>query len=110
MSQEPLPTPAAPAAHSDRPLRDAFLKRTAAGQRSSRDEVYACISEARAVQDAVHKNRKQYKNLSAHIPLFEEKVLKLRGAWYRNDADVAVQLMDIAAIAVRAMEETRHYQ
>ena len=73
-----------------------------------RSDVYALVNEERISQDAGYPDRTQYKILPPHVLLLEEKVAKLRGAWYR-DGDTKKQLVELAAIAIRALEETEEY-
>jgi hypothetical protein len=73
-----------------------------------RVEVMALVNAERTRQDELFPDRTQYATLAPHVLVIEEKVAKLRAAWYR-DGDTKTELVHLAAIAVRALEETKDY-
>ena len=78
-----------------------------------RAEIFAVIESERVTQDAkwprdttVNPNRAQYKYYAPHLLVLEEKMARLRALWYDSDRELLrAELVKIAAIAVRALEE-----
>ena len=78
-----------------------------------REDVYKLIEEHRAEQDKLwprdlteNPNRAQYKYFAPHIMILEEKIGRLRALWYGSSKeDLHKEMVKIATIAVRALEE-----
>lgn len=75
-----------------------------------RPNIYAAIDLERIDQDKVWRkgrpNEAQYKFAAPHILLLEHKIAKLRNEWYMSEhEDHTKTLIQIAALAVRALEE-----
>jgi hypothetical protein len=79
----------------------------------NRPEIYLAIDDERRRQDgqwprdvSVNPNRAQYQFYAPHILVLEEKLARLRATWYGSDKELLrAELVKIAAIAVRALEE-----
>lgn len=81
----------------------------------NRQDIYNLIENERASQDEkwprnveVNPQRAQYQFYSAHILLLEEKLARLRSMWYDAEKEkLSGELVKIATIAVRALEEVK---
>jgi len=79
----------------------------------TRPDIYAAIDRERERQDATwphdvagNPQRAQYQFYAPHLLLLEKKTARLRALWYDADRErLRGELLKIAAIAVRAMEE-----
>lgn len=73
----------------------------------TRANIYALIDKERAAQDLRYPNRTQYKYSAPHIVVLGGQLAKLEADWYNNaDRDTLLErFINIAAIAVRALEE-----
>lgn len=75
----------------------------------TREQAFALVNDERTRQDAGYPDRSQYERLAPHIVLLDVKVDKLKkAAWYK-DEDTKAQLVQLAALAIRALEETKEY-
>jgi len=78
----------------------------------NRAEVFAVIDKERVYQDTVWprdaETAQMYTYLAPHLVLLEEYILKARTAWVTNgpEAPALKQIAKLAAIAIRALEET----
>jgi hypothetical protein len=78
----------------------------------NRQDIYRFIDEERERQDRQWRTGRpseyQYQFAAPHVLLLEEKVAGLRSIWYRSRSeDLQAELLKIAALAVRALEEIR---
>lgn len=72
----------------------------------TREEIFLAIENERKAQDAVWKDRSQYKRSAAHILVLQGQMKKLEQEWYESHLDALLErFKKIATIAVRALEE-----
>jgi hypothetical protein len=72
----------------------------------NRQEVYELIEAERLEQNAVWKDRSQYKKSAPHILVLDGQLAKLKSDWYGATKDaLKSRFIKMAAIAVRALEE-----
>jgi hypothetical protein len=73
-----------------------------------RSDIYTAVDAERKSQDEKWPNREQYKYAAPHILVLETKISRLRAIWYESKKeDIKAELVKIAAIAVRALEEVQ---
>ena len=80
-----------------------------------RQAIFTAIEKERAFQDKTYPDRAQYVSLNPHMTILECLIDNLKKKWYYSHsennytADCKRHLVAIAAVAVRALEETKNF-